>query len=363
MTREVRPAAQRHERDGSYPSKLIADAKAMGLFGLAVPTAFSGMGLPLPVFAEAMESIARAWTSFANHLTSHTTVSYTIARHGTDAQKAAFLPRMAKGELHAAILLTEEHAGSDLQAIRTTAVRQGDDYLITGRKVYISNGERASLLLVLAQTDRAARPPKRGLSLFLVAPETCQGVVRGTLFDKMAFPCVDTSEVILDSVRVPASMLLGEVQGSGLRQLLDGLEIGRLAIAAGAVGLAAAALDEAVAFAKDRQAFGTAIKNHQAIRIRLAEMATHIEGARALTMRAAVMLQSGPPRSLTAMAKLMASEVAFKVTTDALRVHGGAGYIRGVMVERLFREAPLYLVGEGTNDILKLAIARDLVRD
>jgi alkylation response protein AidB-like acyl-CoA dehydrogenase len=221
----------------------------------------------------------------------------------------------------------------------------------------------ASLLLVLAQTDPAAQPPKRGLALMIVEPKRNAGVTRGAPFEKMAFECVDTCEINFDGVRVSDDSVLGGVPGRGLSQLLDGLEIGRLAIASSAVGLAVAALDEAISFAKQRTAFGSAIMQHQAIRLRVAEMATEIESARALTARAAEMVQGGTPGNFTAMAKLAASEMALHVTTDSLRIHGGSGYIRGVMAERLFREAPLYIVGEGTNDILKLGIARSLFDD
>lgn len=362
-SKDVRPAALHHEKDGTYPVELIATAKEMGLFGLAVPTEFGGLGLPLPVFSTIMETLAKAWTSFASHLTSHATVAYTISRHGTRAQKAALLPKMASGDLHAAILLTEEHAGSDLQAVRTKAMRQGNDFVINGAKAYISNGKNASLFLLLAQTDPAAQPPKKGLALFLVEPALHGGVTRGTPMEKMAFDCVDTCEIHFADTKVPADRLLGGTAGLGLRQLLDGLEIGRLAIASSAVGLAAAALEEATEFAKTRRAFGVTIKDHQAVRLRLAEMVADVESARAMTAHTAVKLQQGAAHNLTAIAKLCSSEAALRVTTNALRIHGGSGYIRGVIAERLFREAPLYIVGEGTNDILKLAIARDLLKD
>lgn len=360
---QVRPGALKHEADASYPSDLIAAAKKLGLFGLVIPASYGGLELPLPVFAQVMEIIARAWTSFASHITSHATVAYTILRHGTEKQRSSFLRLMATGELHAAILLTEDHAGSDLQAIRTRAELVQGTYVINGKKTYISNGRNASLLLVLAQTDPTVSPPKRGLSLFLVGPDHQDGVTRANAFEKMAFDCVDTCEVVFEDVKVPDECVLGEVKGRGLNQLLDGLELGRLTIAASAVGLAAAALDEAIQFARHRTAFGVAIKQHQAVRLRIAEMATAIEAARALTARAAAQLELGETGSWTAMAKLVASETALTVTTDALRIHGGSGYIRGVMVERLFREAPLYIVGEGTNDILKLGISRGLLGD
>jgi len=363
VAEKVRPAAIKHEAEGSYPAELIAAAKELGLFGLVIPPTFGGLGLTLPAFVEIMETAAYGWTSFASHLTSHATVAYIILRHGTEMQRQSLLPRMATGTLHAAILLTEEHAGSDLQAIRTRADCHGDNYIISGKKTYISNGQHASLLLVLAQVDPSAKPPKRGLALFIIEPQRDDGVFRAKPLKKMAFDCVDTNEIRFDAVQVSSKQLVGGSQGRGLSQLLDGLELGRLAIAASAVGLAAAALDEALTFAKTRKAFGVEIKQHQAVRLRVAEMATAVNSARSLTAAAATALQIGAADGLTAMAKLAASEAALQVTTDSLRIHGGSGYIRGVMAERFFREAPLYIVGEGTNDILKLNIARTLFGD
>jgi len=359
---EVAPKAATYEHEERYPDDLIGAAREMGLFGLVIPAEYGGLELPLPVFSELMETIARGWTSFASHLTSHSTVAYTISRHGTEEQKRAILPRMVGGELRAAILLTEAHAGSDLQAIRLSAGKRADGaYILNGEKTYISNGKRSNLLLVLARTDKAASPPKRGMSLMLVEKEKTSGIETGEPFTKMAFDRVDTCEVRFTDTVVGAGALLGGVEGKGLGQLLDGLEIGRLAIASSAVGLAAAALDEAVSFARERRAFGVPISEHQAIQLRIAGMATSLESARALTRTAATALEGSARTNLVAMAKLAASEAAFTIVTDALRIHGGAGYIRGITVERLFREAPLYIVGEGTNDILKLAIAKGIL--
>lgn len=359
---EVAPKAAVYEREERYPEDLIDTAREMGLFGLVIPAMYGGLELPLPVFSELMEIIARGWTSFASHLTSHGTVGYTISRHGTEAQKNAILPRMVKGDLRAAILLTEAHAGSDLQAIRTAAKAAGDGtYVLNGAKTYISNGKRSNLLLVLAKTDRTAKPPKRGMSLMLVETEKSAGIETGESFEKMAFDRVDTCEVRFADTVLEANTLLGGIEGRGLGQLMDGLELGRLTIASSAVGLAAAALDEAVSFSRERKTFGVPIAEHQAVQLRLADMATSLEAARALTRASAHALATGGRTPLVAMAKLAASEAALAITTDALRIHGGAGYIRGVAVERLFREAPLYVVGEGTNDILKLAIAKSVL--
>lgn len=359
---DVAPKAAAYEHQERYPDDLIETAREMGLFGLVIPADYGGLNLPLPVFSELMETIAKGWTSFASHLTSHSTVAYTISRHGTEEQKRAILPRMVGGELRAAILLTEAHAGSDLQAIRLSAnKRAGGTYILNGEKTYISNGTHSNLLLVLAKTDKAANPPKRGMSMMLVEKEKTSGIETGEPFKKMAFDRVDTCEVRFSDTTVSAGALLGGIEGKGLGQLLDGLELGRLAIASSAVGLAAAALDEAVSFAHERRAFGVPISEHQAIQLRIAGMATALESARALTRAAATALDGSTRTNLVAMAKLAASEAALAIATDALRIYGGAGYIRGITVERLFREAPLYIVGEGTSDILKLAIAKGIL--
>jgi alkylation response protein AidB-like acyl-CoA dehydrogenase len=268
---------------------------------------------------------------------------------------------MASGALRAALCLTEPGAGSDLQAIATQARPAGNGFAITGSKFFVTNGERAGLLLVLAKTDPAAQPPKKGISLFLVE-KTTSGVRQGSTFRKMAYGHVDTVEILLDGAIVPASALLGEAAGRGLAQLFDGLEVGRIAIAASAVGLAADALNEARRYAGERKAFGTTIDQHQAVQLRLAEMATKLVAARLMTREAArVKAGGGRADMISGMAKLFASEACSEITGDALRIHGGYGYIADYPVERLYREAPLYVVGEGTNDIQKLVIARRIL--
>ena len=361
VTDAVRPNVAKLEREGAYPEPLVAGMRDLGLFGIAIAEEHGGLGLRLPVFAAVMEELAKGWTTLAAYVNSHSTVAYVIGRHGTPAQQAQYLPKMARGELRAALCLTEPGAGSDLQAIRAVAKRSGTDFGLSGAKIFVTNGGRAGLLLVLAKTDPAAQPAKKGISLFLVEKET-SGIRQGSTFHKMAYGLVDTVEIVLDGATVPSTALLGEVSGRGLQQLFDGLEVGRIAIAASAVGLSADALNEARRYAAERQAFGTTIDQHQAVQLKLAEMATKLVAARLMTREAAKVKESGRRADMiSGMAKLFASEACVEITNAALRIHGGYGYIAEFPVERLYREAPLYIVGEGTNDIQKLVIARRII--
>jgi alkylation response protein AidB-like acyl-CoA dehydrogenase len=361
VAEDVRPQVGRLEREARYPDGLVATMRELGLFGLAIAEEHGGLGLRLPVFAAVMEELAKGWTSLAAYVNSHSTVAYTIGRHGSAEQRARFLPRMAAGELRAALCLTEPGAGSDLQAIATIARPAGKGFSLSGSKFFVTNGGRAGLLLVLAKTDPAADPPKKGISLFLVE-KPAKGLSQGSTFHKMAMGQVDTVEILLDGVDVSASALLGGTSGRGLTQLFDGLEVGRIAIAASAVGLAADALNEARRYAGERKAFGVTIDQHQAVQLRLAEMATKLVAARLMTREAAMVKASGARADMiSGMAKLFASEACREITDGALRIHGGYGYVADYPVERLYREAPLYIVGEGTNDIQKLVIARRIL--
>jgi alkylation response protein AidB-like acyl-CoA dehydrogenase len=360
-TEVVRPNVARLEREGGYPEHLVAAMRDLGLFGIAVGEAHGGLGLRLPVFAAVMEELAKGWTTLAAYVNSHSTVAYVIGRHGTDAQCAQYLPRMASGELRAALCLTEPGTGSDLQAIQATARQTGDAYALSGSKFFVTNGGRAGLLLVLARTDPKAQPAKRGISL-LVVEKGSSGAEQGSTFRKMAYGLVDTVEIKLDGATVPTSALLGQTPGHGLQQLFDGLEVGRIAIAASAVGLAADALNEARRYASERKAFGVTIDQHQAVQIKLADMATRLVAARLMTREAArAKATGGRADMITGMAKLFASEACAAIVDNALRIHGGYGYIADFTIERLYREAPLYIVGEGTNDIQKLVIARRII--
>jgi alkylation response protein AidB-like acyl-CoA dehydrogenase len=360
VAKEVRPHVARLERSDGYPEALVDTLAALGLFGLAVPEAHGGLGLRLQVVVRILEELAAGWTTLAAYLNSHCTVAYLISTHGTEAQRAEYLPRMASGQVRGALCLTEPGAGSDLQAIATTAMAGGAQLALNGSKIYVTNGARATLLAVLAETDPSAEPAKRGISLLLV-PANQPGVRVGSAFKKMAYAHVDTVEITFSDAKLPVGSILGGQPGRGMAQLLDGLEVGRLSIAASAVGLGAAAIAEARRFASERKAFGTTIDQHQAIQLRLADMVTRLVAARLLTDEAARQKDAGQRADMACgMAKLFASEACLDIVRDALRIHGGHGYMNDYAVERLYREAPLYVVGEGTNDIQKLLIARRL---
>lgn len=361
IDRQVRPHVEALEAQGTYPDALVDQIAELGLFGIAVPAEFGGLDLSMPALVAVMEEVARGWTTLAAYINSHCTVASALRNHGTDEQRARYLPRMATGELRGAICLTEDTGGSDLQAIRTVAAQTADGYEIDGTKIFVTNGDKAGLLLVLVKTDPAAKPAKNGMSLLLVEKAVTGVTISGT-YDKMGFHHVDTCEIKFDGIKVGGDCLLGGKPGQGLSQILSGLETGRLAIAASANGLAIAALEESIRYARERKAFGSEIAGFQGIQFRLAEMASRLAAARAMTADAASAKAAGRNADmLCAMAKLVASEAAFETVTDAVRIHGGYGYIRTVQVERLFREAPLYIVGEGTNDIQKLVIARRLL--
>ncbi len=361
VAREVTPKVETLEAADEPPEPLLAQMRELGLFGLAVADDFGGLGLQVEAAAAIVEAVAEGWTTLASYLNSHTTVSYLVSKYGTNDQKRRFLPRLATGELHGALTLTEPGAGSDLQAISTVARHAGNVFRVSGSKVFVTNGQRAGLLLALVKTDSAAEPPHRGMSL-LIVEKSLPGVTVGQDFHKMAYGQVDTCEIHYQDVPVPADCLIGGTTGRGFAWLLDGLEFGRIMIAASAVGLARAAMAQAVAYARIRHSFGRAIAEHQAIQLELAGMATRVEAARQLTLEAARQKdRAGRADMLSCMAKLFASETALEVTTSALRVHGGYGYIKGYAVERFFREAPLFIVGEGTNEIQKIVIARRLL--
>ena len=372
---EIRPVAQAMEASGEYPEQIVGKMRQMGLFGLTVPEEFGGMAADLVSYALAFEEISRAWMGVAGILGSHSLSCWMIARYGTPQQQWEHLPELASGERRTGIALTEPAAGTDLQGIQTVARRSGDDYVITGRKMWITNARHADPLPVLAKTDPTATPAHRGMSVFLV-PAAANGfeVVRD--LDKLGYHGPETCEIVLDEVRVPASALLGGEEGRGLQQVLSALEIGRINIAARAVGVAQAAYDEALRYAGQREAFGHPIGEFQAIQLKIADMATKIQAARLLTYWAADRTSAGGTsaggtsagRAAAAdrsdmesgMAKVFASEVAVECALTAMQVHGAYGYSPEFVVERLYRDAPLMAIGEGTNDILRTVIARAL---
>jgi alkylation response protein AidB-like acyl-CoA dehydrogenase len=360
VDREVRPVARDLEHADTYPEALIARMKAMGVYGLAVPERYGGSRVSMACFALVTEELARGWMSLAGAMGGHTVVCSLILAFGTEQQRARYLPRLATGELRATMALTEPGGGSDLQAMRTTAVRDADGYLVNGAKTWITNARRAGLIALLCRTDPAADPPHRGISILLV--EKVPGVAVSRDLPKLGYKGVESCEVSFADARVPAGALLGEAEGEGFAQMMRGLEVGRIQVAARATGVARAAFDDALRYAQQREAFGVPIWRHQSIGNYLADMATRLTAARQLLLHAAARVDSGERADLEAgMAKLFCSETAMQVALDAIRIHGGYGYSTEFDVERYFRDAPLMIVGEGTNEIQRNVIVRQLI--
>ncbi|GAA4513448.1 MULTISPECIES: acyl-CoA dehydrogenase family protein [Nonomuraea] len=360
VDREVRPVARELEHANAYPGELIDQMKRMGVYGLAIPEPYGDVQVSTPCFAMITEELARGWMSLAGAMGGHTVVARLILAYGTQEQKDRYLPRMATGELRATMALTEPGGGSDLQAMRTVARRDGDGYVIDGTKTWISNARMSGLVALLCKTDPAAEPRHRGISVLLV--EKVPGVTVTADLPKLGYKGVESCEVVFDGARVPADALLGGVEGAGFTQMMRGLEIGRIQVAARATGVARAAFDDALAYAQQRESFGRPIWRHQAVGNHLAEMGTKLTAARRLLLYAAERYDSGERSDMEAgMAKLFCSEVAMEIALNAIRVHGGYGYSTEFDVERYFRDAPLMIVGEGTNEIQRDVIARQLV--
>jgi alkylation response protein AidB-like acyl-CoA dehydrogenase len=358
---EIRPVAREWEQSGRYPTEIVAGLAELGLFGMTVPESHGGLGLDLVSLAIVFEEISRGWMGIAGILGSHSLSCAMIARHGTEEQQAYLLPQLATGKRRTGVGLTEPDAGTDLQGIRTVARRDGDDYVITGRKTWITNARHADPLPVLAKTDPSAQPAHRGMSMFLVdAGLPGYQVLRD--LPKLGYRGTESCEVVLDDVRVPSSALLGGVEGRGMQQALSALELGRINIAARSVGIAQRAYDEALGYARDRHAFGHPIAEFQAVQLQLADMATTVQAARLLTWWAASEGDAGRRADAQAgMAKMFASEVALDCAIQCMKVHGGHGYSSDLEVERLYRDAILMSIGEGTNDVLRTVVARALV--
>jgi alkylation response protein AidB-like acyl-CoA dehydrogenase len=366
VDREVVPVADELEHADEFPEKIVEQMKEMGLFGMMVPESYGGLGMPLTTYALTMVELSRGWMSLAGILNTHTMGTWLIKTFGTEDQKQRFLPRMITGNPRAALLMSEPHAGSDVQAIKTRAVRAGDSYVINGQKMWATNGLRSGICMTLTKTDPEAKPPYKGMSMFIVSKEPgaerSGGVIVGKNIEKLGYKGVETTEVAFDDHHVPAADLLGGEEGQGFIQNMAAIEVGRVNVAARAVGVAQRAFEEAIRYAQGRKTFGKAISQHQAIQFKLAEMATKIEAARMLMLNAAALKDRGERTDLEAgMAKLYAAEMCMEVCTDALRVHGGYGYSKEFTVERLFRDAPFFLIGEGTSEIQKIVIARQLL--
>ena len=359
VEREVVPVASRYEHADEYPTPLVERMKELGLFGATIAPEWGGLGLDVSTYARIVEEICRGWMSLSGVLNTHLMFAYLLQRHGTREQQARWLPGMARGEHHAALCLTEPHAGSDTQQIRTTARRDGDHWVVNGSKMFITNAQTATIYSLVVKTDPTADPPHKGISVF--AAERGPGLTVGRRIGKLGYKGLDTSEVTFEDYRVPHANMIGQ-EGRGLQQVLSGLEVGRINIAARAVGVAQAAFEHAIRYAQQRITFGKPICEHQAIQLKLADMATRIEAARLLVRNAAAMKDRGERCDVEAgMAKLFASEVCQEVALEAMRVLGGYGYTTEFPVERFYRDAPLMMIGEGTNEIQRLVVARGLL--
>jgi alkylation response protein AidB-like acyl-CoA dehydrogenase len=358
---EIRPVAREMEASGEYPDAIVETMKELGLFGLLVPEEYGGLDADMVSLAVVFEEISKGWMGVAGVIGSHSLSCWMIARFGTEDQKRALLPALATGERRTGIALTEPGAGSDLQGIATTARKDNDHYVLNGRKTWITNARHANPMPVLVKTDPAAEPRHKGMSVFLVDPDT-KGfeVVRD--LPKLGYRGPETCEILLDEVRVPAANLLGGSEGRGLQQVLAALEKGRINIAARAVGVAQESYDQALRYAGQREAFGQKISAFQAVQLKLADMAMKLQAARLLTYWAASRADAGQRADLeSGLAKVYASEVAYECAFTAMQVHGGYGYSKEFTVERLYRDAPLMVIGEGTNDILRTVIAESLI--
>jgi alkylation response protein AidB-like acyl-CoA dehydrogenase len=361
VDRDVRPVVRELEHADTYPERLIETMKRLGVFGLAVPRPWGDGAVSTPCYALVTEELARGWMSLAGAMGGHTVVAKLLVEYGTDEQRERWLPRLATGEVRATMALTEPGGGSDLQAMRTQARRDGDSYVVTGSKTWITNARRAGLVALLCKTDPAAEPAHRGISILLCEPGPGFTVSRD--LPKLGYKGVESCELAFDGYRVPAGALLGAAAGRGFGQMMRGLEIGRIQVAARALGVGRAALEDALAYAQQREAFGVPIWQHQSIGNYLADGATALTAARQLVLYAARVYDSGARADLEAgMAKLFASETAMRIALDAVRIHGGYGYSTEYDVERYFRDAPLMIVGEGTNEVQRNVIARALVR-
>jgi alkylation response protein AidB-like acyl-CoA dehydrogenase len=357
---QVRPHVHALERDDIYPAEIVEKMKEMGLFGCTIAPDYGGLGLSTGTYAKIIERISAVWMSISGIVNSHLIMATVVQRHGTEQQKAAFLPRFATGELRGGVGLTEPDCGTDLQAVRTAAKRVGGDYVVNGRKTWITNGLYGNCLALLVKTDANAKPRHKGMSLLIA--EKGPGFTVSRKLEKLGYKGIDTCELAFDDYKVPADRLIGGVEGRGLQQILSGLELGRINVAARGVGVADAALREAVAYSQVRKTFGKPICEHQAIQLKLGDMATRLEAARLLTYRAAAAYDRGERCDMEAgMAKLCATEAAVENSLEAMRIHGGYGYSKEFNIERLYRDAPLLVIGEGTNEMQRIIIAKQLI--
>ncbi|WAC54226.1 acyl-CoA dehydrogenase family protein [Gordonia sp. SL306] len=370
VDKQIIPVAQELEHADTYPQEIVDGMREMGLFGLMIPEEYGGLGESLLTYALCVEELARGWMSVSGVINTHFIVAYMIRQHGTDEQKQHFLPRMATGEIRGAFSMSEPELGSDVAAITTTAKRTDDgDYSITGQKMWLTNGASSTLVAALVRTDEGADKPHKNLTTFLIEKpagfgEVLPGVTIPGKIDKMGYKGIDTTELIFDGYRAPATDVLGGVTGRGFAHMMDGVEVGRVNVSARACGVGQRAFELAVRYAQQRTTFGKPIAEHQAIAFSLAEMATKVEAAHLMMVNAARLKDSGERNDVAAgMAKYLCSEYCAEVTQASFRIHGGYGYSKEFEIERLMREAPFLLIGEGTSEIQKQIISKGLLRD
>jgi len=360
LRRDVEPHVMELERDDVWPREMVEQMKTLGLFGATISPRYGGLGLPAQLYARIVARISEVWMSLTGIFNSHLMMALLVEKNGSSFLKEKYLPKFATGEIRGGLALTEPNAGTDLQAIRMRARRDGGDYILNGTKTWISNGIQGSCFAVLAKTDPEAEPRHRGMTMFLC--EKGPGFSAGRKLEKLGYKGIDSAELVFQDYRVPAANRIGE-EGRGFQQAVGGLELGRINVAARGVGIAQAALAEAVRYSQQRQTFGKPICEHQAIQLKLGEMATRTEAARLLVKQAAEIYDRGERCDMEAgMAKYFATEAAFENAHEAVRIHGGYGYSKEFIVERLYRDAPLLCIGEGTNEMQRIIIARELIR-
>ena len=360
LERDVHPKARELEKKDEYPDAMVETMKQLGLFGATIPQEYGGLGLPASTYAKIVAQISEVWMSLTGIFNSHLIMAAAVARYGTKAQKEKFLPKFASGEIRGGLALTEPDCGTDLQAIRTRAVRKGEHYVVNGTKTWISNGIKGSCFALLVKTDPEAKPRHKGMSMLLA--EKGPGFRVSRKLEKLGYKGIDSAELIFEDCRIPLENLIGGEEGKGFHHAVGGLELGRINVAARGVGVANAALKEAVAYSQVRKTFGKPICEHQAIALKLGEMATRCEAARLLVENAARAYDAGERCDMEAgMAKYFASEAALENSIEAVRIHGGYGYSTEFNVERYYRDAPLMCIGEGTNEMQRIIIAKQLI--
>lgn len=357
---KIKPSVRQLEADDEYPEEIVDEMKAMGLFGAVINSEYGGLGLPVSTYAKIVERVACVWMSLTGVFNSHLIMAMSVQRFGTEEQKNKWLPLFASGEVRGALALTEPNCGTDLQAIKTVAKREGDDYIINGSKAWITNSLHGSCFALLVKTDASANPSHKGMSLF-IAPKG-DGFVMGSKHQKLGYKGIDTAEFFLDDYRLPTENLIGLEEGHGLQHALGALALGRINVASRGIGVASAALKDSIEYSQQRKTFGKPICQHQSIQIYLADMATRVEAARLLVQSAATAFDRGDRCDMEAgMAKLFATEAAMTNSAEALRIHGAYGYSTEFNVERYYRDAPLLAIGEGTNELQRIIIAKQLI--